>query len=47
MTKEEALKIIDQVLAQVSLNRAGHEKLKEAMNVLSRCEEINEQPKVM
>lgn len=34
MTKDEAIKLIDSVLAQVSLPREAHLKLQEAMEVL-------------
>jgi len=34
MTKEEALQILDNICAQVSLNREGHVKLQQAIEVL-------------
>lgn len=34
MTVEEALQMLDNICAQVSLNREGHMKLQQALNVV-------------
>lgn len=45
MTKQEAIQLIDNVLAQVSLPREGHVKLQQAMEVIKSLEQKVEEPK--
>jgi hypothetical protein len=37
MTPKEALELIDNTLAQISLNRVGHETIMRALGVLSQA----------
>ena len=37
MTKEEAIKILDSVVSQVSMGRAEHARCVEAIQVLQKC----------
>jgi hypothetical protein len=38
MTKEEAIKLVNEALAQVQASRIVHIKLVEALNIITKCE---------
>jgi hypothetical protein len=44
MTPKEALEVIDSTLAQISLNRAGHETIMRALSVIGKAIEPREIP---